>query len=104
MLTPSETDRTAERADMLMPFGFTERQARFLVTVMLHSGAFMGRQYAAFAGITHGQKVHDFVERLLAARFARAHPLGKTGRTRIFHVYHSLCTRRSGSPTIVTAS
>jgi hypothetical protein len=24
---------------------------------------FVGRQYAAFAGITHGQKVHDFIER-----------------------------------------
>ena len=88
MFTPPETDRTTELADRLMPFGFTERQARFLVTVMLHSGVFMGRHYAAFAGITHGQKVHDFVERLLAARFAKAHRLGKTGRTRIFHVYH----------------
>jgi hypothetical protein len=56
-----EVDRTAERAQKLVPFGFTERQARFLVTVMLHSGAFMGRHYAAFAGITHGQKVHDFL-------------------------------------------
>jgi hypothetical protein len=33
---------------------------------MLHSGVFVGRQYAAFAGITHGQKVHDFIEKLLA--------------------------------------
>jgi hypothetical protein len=32
---------------------------------MLHSGVFVGRQYAAFAGITHGQKVHDFIEKLL---------------------------------------
>jgi hypothetical protein len=88
MLTPSETDRTAERADILMPFRFTERQARFIVTVMLHSGVFMGRQYVTFAGITHGQKVYDFVERLLAAKYATAHRLGKTGRMRIFHVHH----------------
>jgi hypothetical protein len=33
---------------------------------MLHSGVFVGRQYAAFGGITHGQKVHDFIERLKA--------------------------------------
>ena len=50
---------------VLVPFGFTERQARFLATVMLHSGVFVGRQYAAFAGITHGQKVHDFIDKLL---------------------------------------
>ena len=98
MFTPPETDRTTELADRLMPFGFTERQARFLVTVMLHSGAFMGRHYAAFAGITHGQKVHDFAERLLAARFAKAHRLGKTGRTRIFHVYHKPLYAALGEP------
>ena len=52
--------------------GLSLRQARFLVTVMLHSGVFVGRQYAAFAGITHGQKVHDFIEKLLARRFITA--------------------------------
>jgi hypothetical protein len=55
---------------------------------MLHSGVFVGRQYAAFAGITHGQKVHDLIERLLMRRFVTAIDLGSTGRTRIFHVHH----------------
>jgi hypothetical protein len=55
---------TTERVNVLVPFGLTERQARFLATVMLHSGVFVGRQYAAFAGITYGQKVHDFIEKL----------------------------------------
>jgi hypothetical protein len=36
---------------------------------MLHSGVFVGRQYAAFARITHGQRVHDFTEMLVARRF-----------------------------------
>jgi hypothetical protein len=39
-------------------FGFIERQARFLVTVMVHSGVFLERQYCTFAGISHGQKSH----------------------------------------------
>ena len=52
---------TTEPAKVLVPFGLTERQADFLATVMVHSGVFVGRQYAAFAGITHGQKVHDFI-------------------------------------------
>ena len=53
-----------DRTRTVTPFGLTDRQALFLVTVMLHSGVFVGRQYAAFAGITHGQKVHDFIEKL----------------------------------------
>jgi hypothetical protein len=53
-----------ELVKVLVRFGLTERQAGFLPIVMLHSGVFVGRQYAAFAGITHGQKVHDFIETL----------------------------------------
>src|SRR5690606_28700850 len=53
-------------------FGFTERQARFLVTVMVHSGVFLERQYCSFAGISHGQKSHDFVAKLVDRRFATA--------------------------------
>jgi hypothetical protein len=34
---------TTERVKVLVPFGLTERQARFLATVMLHSGVFVGR-------------------------------------------------------------
>jgi hypothetical protein len=76
-----------------VPFGFTERQARFLATVMLHSGVFVGRQYAAFAGITHGQKVHDFIEKLLVRKLVTPIELGTTGRTRIFHVHYKAALR-----------
>lgn len=67
-------------------FGLTERQACFLAMVMLHSAMFVGRQYAAFAGITHGQKVHDFIEALLIRRFVIPIELGSTGRTSAFSV------------------
>ena len=79
---PVEAARTAT------PFGLTDRQSLFLLTVMLHSGVFVGRQYAAFAGITHGQKVHDFIEELVARKFVTPIELGSTGRTRIIHVHH----------------
>ena len=46
----------ADRTAALVPFGFTERQARFLVTVMLHSGVCLGRQYCAFARINTGRR------------------------------------------------
>ncbi len=77
-----------EHARTITSFGFSDRQARFLNTVMLHSGVFVGRQYAAFAGITHGQKVHDFIEKVLVRRLVTPIELGSTGRTRIFHVHH----------------
>jgi len=101
---PSSTDEskadslTAERARAIEAFGLTERQSRFLVTVMLHSGVFVGRQYAALAGITHGQKVHDFIEKLLVRRFVTAIRLGPKGRTRLFHVLHKPLYAAIGEP------
>jgi hypothetical protein len=64
-------DVVTERAPCLQPLDFTERQARFLATVMVHSGVFLDRQYCRFAGITHGQKSHDFIARLLDRQYAR---------------------------------
>ena len=89
---------TTERVKVLLPFGLAERQARFLASVMLHSGVFVRRQYAAFAGITHGQKVHDFIEKLVARRFVTAIELGATGRTKIFHVHHKPLYAAIGEP------
>jgi hypothetical protein len=89
---------TAECVGAITRFGFTERQARFLATVMLHSGVFVGRQYATFARITHGQKVHDFVEQLIARKFVTPINLGSTGRTRIFHVHHKPLYTAIGEP------
>ena len=51
----------AERLNAIASFGFTERQARFLLNVLLHSGVFVERQYCSFAGIVHGQKSTDFI-------------------------------------------
>ena len=38
-------------------FGLTERQARFLVTVMVHAGCFLERQYCTFTGTVAGDIV-----------------------------------------------
>ncbi|MGH9145872.1 MAG: hypothetical protein ACRD1Q_04120, partial [Vicinamibacterales bacterium] len=94
----NEDGLASERARTVTPFGLTERQALFLVTVMLHSGVFVGREYAAFAGITHGQKVHDFIEKLVARKFVNSIALGATGRTRIFHVQHKPLYAAMGEP------
>ena len=44
----------AQRLNAIASFGFTERQARFLVNLLLHSGVFVERQYCSFGGIVHG--------------------------------------------------
>ena len=51
-----------ERLEAIAAFGFTERQARFLLNVLPHSGVFIERQYCSFAGIVHGQKSTDFIK------------------------------------------
>lgn len=79
---------TAERTEAVTAFGFTERQARFLVEVLIHSGVFVERQYCAFAGITHGQKTHDFLARLVERGYARPILVGPLHRGRLFHVHY----------------
>lgn len=76
------------RVNAVKDLGFTERQARFLLTVMQHSGVFVERQYCSFAGITHGQKTHDFIHRLVQHGFTRAIRPGALHRGRLYHVHH----------------
>ena len=45
-----------ERIRRVAAFGFTERQAAFLVDVMLHSGFFLGWQYCTFAASCEGRR------------------------------------------------
>jgi hypothetical protein len=60
-----------ERIDAVADYGFTERQARFLVLVMRHAGLCVKRQYAAFAGIANGgEKCNAFFDKLVSRGFA----------------------------------
>jgi hypothetical protein len=79
-------------------FGFTERQARFLVMVMVHSGVFLERQYCAFARISHGQKSHDFVAKLIARQFATAIAPGRLHQGRLFHLHYKPLYEVIGEP------
>src|SRR6266496_3462902 len=73
-----------ERVSAIAELGFTERQARFLVTVMLHSGVCLPRQYSAFAGIVHGQKTRNFFDKLVRRGYASSYAC----RHNRGHVYH----------------
>jgi hypothetical protein len=51
---------TSDRVQAIEAFGFTERQARFLVTVMLHAGVFVERQYCASRTSSTGRRRMTF--------------------------------------------
>jgi hypothetical protein len=74
-----------ERAQAVAKKGFTDRQARFLVIVMLHSGVCVPRQYARFCGIVHGQKTRKFFAKLVRLRYASMYDC-RHNRARIYHV------------------
>ncbi|MDQ3349355.1 MAG: hypothetical protein M3545_15480 [Acidobacteriota bacterium] len=78
-----------ERVTAIKPHGFTDRQSRFLVTVMLHSGVCMVRQYCAFSNIVRGQKTQDFFGSLVARKYATvsldAHRAHSTHRDQSVH-------------------
>jgi hypothetical protein len=74
-----------ERAQAVAKVRFTERQARFLVTVMLHSGVCVPRQYATFCGIVHGQRTRKFFAKLVRLGYASMYDC-RHNRARIYHV------------------
>jgi hypothetical protein len=81
-----------DRVKAVVEFGFTERQARFLVTVMLHSGACLLRQYTTFAGIVHGQKTRKFFRKLVTRGYATAYAC-RHNRGRVYHIHHKALYR-----------
>ena len=60
----------AERIDAVAKLGFTPRQAGFLVTVAMHAGVCLSRQYATYSGRVWGQVPRDFFAMLVKRRFA----------------------------------
>lgn len=88
---------TEDRVKALTAMQFTERQAGFLVLVMLHAGVCLGRQYCAFAGIGRGQVVKDFFGKLLDRGVATAYPQVH-GSTHLLHLHGKLLYRAIGEP------
>ena len=84
-----------ERVKAVGNFGFTERQARFLVTVMLHSGVCLLRQYTTLAGLVHGQKTRKFFKKLVRRRLATSYTC-RHNRGRIYHVRNKALYRAIG--------
>jgi hypothetical protein len=87
-----------ERVQALLAFGYTERQARFLVHVLVHSGVFLERQYRLFAGIAHGQKTHDFLQTLVERKHVTVMTPGKVHSGRLYHVQYKPLYEAIGEP------
>jgi hypothetical protein len=79
---------TRARVNALSHLGFTERQREFLVTVMVHSGCFLERQYCAFTGTVRGQNSRGFMARLASRGLVRVIEPGPVRRGRLYHVHH----------------
>ena len=86
-----------ERVAKVRLHGFTDRQAAFLVTVMLHAGVCLGRHYCTFAGLAYGRKMHDFFQSLLARGFATARACGHH-KARLYHIHYKPLYRAIGEP------
>ena len=86
-----------ERVKAVADFGFTERQARFLVTVLLYSGLCVPRQYATFAGIAYGAKVSRFFEVLATYGFAVVSDC-LHNRARVYHLADARLYAAIGQP------
>jgi hypothetical protein len=86
-----------EPVNAVSEFAFTTRQARFLVTVMLHGGACVPRQFARFAGTAYGHKVNVFFDKLVRMRYAvRCRCVHN--RAAVYHVRHQPLYRAIGVP------
>lgn len=74
-----------ERCAAVVKLGFTERQARFLTTVMLHTGVCVPRQYARYCRIVHGQKTRKFCAKLVRLGYASMYDC-RHNRAQLYHL------------------
>jgi hypothetical protein len=86
-----------DRIKAVVEFGLTERQARFLVTVMLHAGVCVPRQYGRFAGIAYGHKVNRLFDKLVQRGHASAVAC-LHNRAQLYHVRHHALYQAIGQP------
>jgi hypothetical protein len=99
-----------DRVRALTYLGFMPRQTRFVVTVALHSGFCLRRQFAAFADIEYGKNVRNFLDHLVDRQLARRLQF-EINRGHVYHlsaraVYRAIGqddnrNRRASSPALI---
>jgi hypothetical protein len=86
-----------DRVQAVSDLGFTERQARFLVTVMLYAGVCVPRQYATFARTAYGHTVSRFFDKLVRRGYATVCGC-LHNRAELYHVRHHALYRAIDEP------
>ena len=86
-----------DRIKAVSDFGFTQRQARFLETVMLNGGVCVPRQYAQFVGTAYGQNVNAFFDKLVDQGLAVKCPCVHN-RARVYQLRHQALYQAVGEP------
>ena len=75
-----------QQIQRLRSFGYTEREARFLYIVALHSGYFTQQQYTEFGPTTRGCIAHGFTSKVVTRGHATEHRYQNNAR--VFHFTH----------------
>ncbi len=86
-----------DRVKAVSDLGFTERQARFLVTAMLYAGVCVPRQYATFSGTAYGHTVSRFFDKLVRRGYATACGC-LHNRAEVYHLQHPALYRAIDQP------
>jgi hypothetical protein len=77
-----------DRVRALALLGFSERQTRFLVTIALHGGFCLRRQYVTFASLKYGAGVRVFLDRLVMKKLATRFDF-RRDRGHVYHLHAS---------------
>jgi hypothetical protein len=75
-----------ERVLAVQALGFLPRQARFLMTVALHSGYCLRRHYTAFTGTQNGKNAQHFLQGLVTRGLASQFTF-RADRGHVFHLH-----------------
>jgi len=84
-----------DRVRALEPWGFTPRQARFVVMVAMHGGYCLRRQYQTFAGVAYGSVVREFLDALVTRRLAKRFSF-RRNRGHLYHLHATAIYRALG--------
>jgi hypothetical protein len=85
-----------DRVAAVETLGYTAREARFLTIAALHSGYFLRRQFAAFAGVGSGKAVVSLTHKLLSRHHARV--VATCHNTHLYHLTSKRLYTQLGEP------
>ena len=110
MTLPPEPDRwtidlaNAQRMEAIAAFGFSERQARFLLNVLLHSGVFVERHTAASRASSMARRARTSSRRWSSGDSRHRLPRASSIAAGCFTSTTSRSGRPSASPTTASGS